>query len=229
MTRYKITYTVKGFEEEYTGSIVERDESKAKKLLKSLLREEGKTLDTITRTSIEVENVPASKEQEREALAEIQAIIDSLGESSYLKTAFAGCFEDAENNIDDDAAYSMKDRWESAERKLAETQKQIATMELDNRDLRLQIDHIKQVAACTEQQLRDKTLSDDDLSYFQELVSESIYETEGQLKEAAEAIVKNAESPSSELFQQAVIDHRNSSRKLDYLKELMNRILAVRQ
>ena len=55
-----------------------------------------------------------SKEQERKALAQIKKIVDSLGEDSYIATAFEGCFEDAEYNIRDDAAYSMKSRWDSA-------------------------------------------------------------------------------------------------------------------
>ena len=53
-----------------------------------------------------------TKEQERKALEQIRKIVAGLGEDSYIATAFEGCFEDAERNIDDDAAYSMKGRWE---------------------------------------------------------------------------------------------------------------------
>lgn len=59
----------------------------------------------------------ARKEQERAALKQIRKIVDSLGEGSYVATAFKGCFEDAEKNIEADFAYiSMKDRWESADK-----------------------------------------------------------------------------------------------------------------
>lgn len=60
----------------------------------------------------------ATKQQEREALEKIEKIIEALGPDSYIATSFEGCFEDAERNIEDDAAYSMKSRLESAENKI---------------------------------------------------------------------------------------------------------------
>ena len=58
-----------------------------------------------------------TKEQERKALEKIRKIVAELGEDSYIATALDGCLEDAERNIDEDAAYSMKGRWQSAENK----------------------------------------------------------------------------------------------------------------
>lgn len=58
-----------------------------------------------------------TKEQERKALEQIKKIVEGLGADSYLATAFEGCFEDAADNIEQDAAYSMKSRLEFAERK----------------------------------------------------------------------------------------------------------------
>lgn len=55
-----------------------------------------------------------TKEQERKALEQIKKIVDGLGQDSYIATAFEGAFEDAEYNIINDAAYSMKARWDSA-------------------------------------------------------------------------------------------------------------------
>jgi len=57
-----------------------------------------------------------TKEQERKALEQIKKIVAGLGEDSYLATAFDGCFDLAERNIDEDAAYSMKGRWEYSEK-----------------------------------------------------------------------------------------------------------------
>ena len=51
-----------------------------------------------------------TKEQERRALAKILAIIESLGEDSYVGTAFEGCAEIARQNIDNDFACSMRQR-----------------------------------------------------------------------------------------------------------------------
>lgn len=57
----------------------------------------------------------ATKEQERKALEQIGKIVADLGENSYIATAFRGCFEDAEENINNDFALSMYDRWQEAE------------------------------------------------------------------------------------------------------------------
>lgn len=48
-----------------------------------------------------------TKEQERKALAKIRTIVAELGENSYIGTAFKGAWELAEQNIDDDAAFSV--------------------------------------------------------------------------------------------------------------------------
>lgn len=58
----------------------------------------------------------ATKEQERKALEKIRKIVADLGEDSYIGTAFEGCFEIAEENIDNDFACSMKQRAERAEK-----------------------------------------------------------------------------------------------------------------
>jgi len=59
-----------------------------------------------------------TKQQERDALAKIRKIVDDLGENSYIGTAFEGCFEEAEFNIDSDAAFSLKGRLELAQQEL---------------------------------------------------------------------------------------------------------------
>ena len=69
-----------------------------------------------------------TKEQERKALEQIKKIVSALGKNSYVATAFEGCFEDAENNIEDDAAYSMKDRLESLSSDNWEQRKQIGEL-----------------------------------------------------------------------------------------------------
>ena len=55
-----------------------------------------------------------TKAEERKALEQIRAIVDALGEDSYIGFALARCLDDAETNIENDFALSMKDRYESA-------------------------------------------------------------------------------------------------------------------
>lgn len=57
-----------------------------------------------------------TKEQERKALAQIKKIVEGLGEDSYIGTAFEGCFEIAEQNIEFDWGCSMQQRWQLAEK-----------------------------------------------------------------------------------------------------------------
>lgn len=73
-----------------------------------------------------------TKEQERKALDKIRKIIADLGEDSYVATAFEGCFEVAEQNIDNDWACSLKEQVESRD-------KEIFKLQLENSNLRLDL------------------------------------------------------------------------------------------
>ena len=59
----------------------------------------------------------ATKEQERQALEQIKQIIAGLGKCSYIGMAMEGMIEDAEENIENDFALSMKDRYEGEKKK----------------------------------------------------------------------------------------------------------------
>lgn len=83
-----------------------------------------------------------TKEQERKALEQIKSIINSMGEDSYIGTAFAGCVEDAEENIENDFALSMRDRYETSEERnkaltltLAQAERKIKELEAKVSDL----------------------------------------------------------------------------------------------
>lgn len=105
MNSYKVTYLLNG--EEHYDHITERTEKAAQKRLKGIYKDAE-----ITDTELTSTLATATKEQERETLEKIKAMIAELGPQSYLAAAFDGCFEDAEQNIEDDAAYSMKARLE---------------------------------------------------------------------------------------------------------------------
>ena len=106
MNSYKFTFHYPESSDE-TAYITERTESAARK---ALLKQYGKV--EIVDSELHDTGVNATKAQERETLEKIKAMIAELGPQSYLATAFEGCFEDAEQNIEDDAAYSMKARLE---------------------------------------------------------------------------------------------------------------------
>lgn len=75
----------------------------------------------------------ATKQQEREALNKITAIIKELGEDSYIAAAFDGCLDVAEQNISNDFMCSMKEQAEDAQKEvanlLAENRKQADSLQ----------------------------------------------------------------------------------------------------
>lgn len=89
-----------------------------------------------------------TKDQERSALQKIRSIVESLGPNSYVGTAFEGCFEIAEKNIEDDFACSLKQQVESLEEALAERDAAIADRIKQRADfLQLRIDALEQEIA----------------------------------------------------------------------------------
>ena len=165
-----------------------------------------------------------TKEQERKALEQIKKIVENLGYDSYVAAAFEGCFEIAETNIENDWACSMKQRAESAEKK-------VEKLELDNRDLRNSVKVAKENASkkITDleekvRELSEKKLSDDDLTDCKQLIDNEVYEADRKRTAAANDIVLYAEATDSKEFQKAVRDHRNETKRREYLIGLSSRI-----
>ena len=104
MNSYKITYIVGEGETEETY-ITERTEAAARKLFKKASG--GRE---ITDVELYDTDAPATKDQERETLEKIKAMVAELGPQSYLATAFEGCFADAESNIENDFGDSTVQR-----------------------------------------------------------------------------------------------------------------------
>lgn len=161
-----------------------------------------------------------TKEQELKALAQIKKIVESLGADSYIGTAFEGCFEIAEENIENDFACSMKQRWESAtergDKYLAAAQrysKEKDALAAELGTLRAELD-----AA------RSKMLSADDLVDCRQLVDNEAYDAERDMKAAALDIVTFAEEPAGTNFQDAVRTHRAAASRWNYLLGLKGRI-----
>lgn len=166
MNTYEIFFTR---ENGTTGSdrFTAPDEKQARKDFRECYRHSA---GTITEVKLVSENVPASKEQERKALESIRAIIATLGPNSYLATAFEGCFEIAEENINNDFADSMKDRWLTADRKLNEAngiieelRDKLAESEKDYEAAHAAAHEIAEEKDAEIAALRARILSDDDL------------------------------------------------------------------
>lgn len=74
-----------------------------------------------------------TKAQERKALEQIRKIVEGLGEDSYIGMAFEGCFEIAEENIENDWGCSMKQNFESAVKEQGKLREIAAELQEENR------------------------------------------------------------------------------------------------
>lgn len=103
MNTYKITFTR---ENGTVGSdnFTAPSEAQARRDFKEVYRHGN---GTITSVELVSNDAPATKQQERAALEKIRKIVEELGPDSYIATAFAGCFEIAAENIENDFADSF--------------------------------------------------------------------------------------------------------------------------
>lgn len=167
-----------------------------------------------------------TKEQERKAVEKIRKIIEELGEGSYVGMALDGCLEDAESNIENDFADSMKSRWESSEKKFAAAREEIEAQKTKMRLLQETIDRLQreqEAAEEREEAIRKKALSPDDLDTLLALAVERITAIDLEVQNAAERIVESAGEPESAAFKNAVSDHRSAKRAADKYRALVER------
>ena len=233
MNEYKITYATPETDMDYT-LITERTESAATKAFKARYKGTGTTTPDIYDIELICTDACATKQQERDTLAAIKKMVEELGPQSYLATAFDGCFEIAEQNIENDFADSMKDRWihadmqfNSANGAIEELKEQLAESQ---RDLEAAHDTARAIAETNNAEiaaLRERLLSHDDLTVVIHLVTEKRLALESEVKNAAERIVEAAAEPDSAAFQNAVKDHRAAKSDVDHYTALLERLVKA--
>jgi hypothetical protein len=157
-----------------------------------------------------------TKEQERKALEKIRKIVEELGENSYVGTAFEGCFEIAEENIDNDFACSMKQRAEAAEKNV-----EIIADEV------MSIKAVVSELTAENEKLKAKTLTTAEAGTIKAILSHSKFETANLADSSAQRIVELADNPDSAEFRQAVQDNRQSKKRLAECDTLIQRLLEI--
>ena len=228
MNEYKITYSVNG--KTYTTNRVEHTEATAKRAFLKGCKEMDTTAEVLSLELIRC----ATKQQERDALEAIRKMIAELGPQSYLATAFEGCFEDAECNIENDFGDSWKRRCESAERKLdeakAEAQAKIATLEAELRKAQQGIDELVQKDDERKdaiKRMQAKALSSDDLFDIRLILEARIKEDEDEAKRASAGIVKYADDPNGEEFLEARNAYHIAQHDAEVIRELLGRVMSA--
>ena len=173
----------------------------------------------------------ATKEQERQALQKIRKIINDLGEGSYVGTAFEGCFEIAEENIDKDTAFSMRGQRDMLAEKCRELHIQLdaaradyeeskAELELERNELQKRYDSL----AWQLKELNSRTLSSNDMLYIASLLSTEIEKIDSVIENAAARIIEFADQPSQHEFASAVKEHRDAIRTKKGIQDIQSRL-----
>ena len=225
MNSYKITFRYPESADE-TAYITERTEAAARK---ALVRQYGKDAEVVD-VELHDTDVNATKEQERETLENIKAMVAELGPDSYLKTAFTGVYEIAEMNIDDDAAYNFPGRVDILEEQLKETgsklnsakrdadvaQKALATAEAQLAAAQ------EQIAALKRQQLPEELRRD-----LWVMTTTEAEASRARMAEAAEKMAVGADNPGCVLFKDAVALYRAEKARAEAMEQRATELDAL--
>lgn len=177
-----------------------------------------------------------TKEQERKALDQIRKIVESLGANSYIATAFDGCFEVAESNIENDWACSMKEQAENAQKK-AEALESLANdlgEKLSSAYKTIEINH--------ETAINDVRRLEEELKYAKShMISYELYhelrihfddETEkgkAELLRVADVMAYYSDTPEEIAFQNAVKMYKTAKDHINDCEWFVKSLEAIKQ
>lgn len=218
MNSYKFTFHHPEGSDE-TAFITERTEPTARK---ALLKRFGKDIE-ITDSELHDTDVNATKEQERETMEKIKAMVAELGPQSYLKTAFEGVFEVAEMNIDEDAAYSFPGRVSLLEEQLKEMGSKYNAARSDVEVLRSQLDHAQEQADALKKQQLPVWLH----SAVYGLASEELATSKARMEQAAETMAYYAEAPQDIALAEAVKGYRAAKERREVCEQIIKGLEAL--
>ena len=216
MNSYKITYIVGEGETEETY-ITERTEAAARKLFKKASG--GRE---ITDVELYDTDAPATKDQERETLEKIKAMVAELGPQSYLATAFEECFADAESNIENDFGDSMQRRWENSMEELSAAKEEInrlkaeiAAAQKKEEILQGQFDFASQHIKKLERQQLPEQLR----RVLWVMVTDEAEASRARMAEAADKMAVGADNPGCVLFKDSVARYRAEKARAEAMEQ----------
>lgn len=217
MNSYKVTYRYPESSDE-TIYITERTESAARK---ALVKQYGKDAEVVD-VELHDTDANATKEQERETLEKIKAMVAELGPDSYLKTAFTGVYEIAEMNIDDDAAYNFPGRVDLIEEQLKEMGSKYNAAKRDAEVLQKALDTAEaQLAAAQEQiaALKRQHLPEALRRDLWVMTTTEAEASRARMAKAAEQMAVGADNPGCVLFKDAVTLYRAEKARAEAMEQ----------
>lgn len=175
-----------------------------------------------------------TKQQERDALKKIQKIVEGLGEDSYIATAFAGCFEIADQNIEFDFGDSMKGRLELAEAKVEEltNEREALVSQLDSAKIslkRAEEQAVKEREAATAElaEAKKHILSDELYKDLWVFLTDEAKRCRELMAAGADIMADMADTPKDVAFEQAVINYRKSKARAVHCEKMADEIEKI--
>lgn len=220
MNDYRITYNLG--EETRQARVTERTEAAARKGFKAHFKD-----STIVNIELIAENVTATKDQERDALAKIKQIVEELGPQSYVGTAFEGCFRDAEDNIENDFGCSMKQKLESAEEDVAELKGKLAAAEERLGELGRLVGSLKDERRALEVKLTKRALPVDLYRTLWTFVTGEAEASRERMASTAEIMAEMADSPEDIAFKSAVANYRSAKARAEDCERMVAALEAI--
>lgn len=129
-----------------------------------------------------------TKEQERQAIQKIRKIVEGMGENSYLATAMEGVLETAEENIEYDAAFSLKGRAEVAEKEASKLKKENEELRITLKDAEEQVKRLESRCSEAYSKLQRYTLPDWMQRELDERIQTGLEKADREMREAADGM-----------------------------------------
>lgn len=223
MNNYHIIYIGADGEPKDTR-VIERSEAAARKTFK-----QSHKANDIMSVEIAEENVPATKDQEREALAKIKQMVEELGPQSYIGTAFEGCWQDAEDNIEYDHGCSMKQKLESAEFAEDELRGKLAAAKGRLEELGRMVDSLKDERKDLETKLAEHTFPEWLRFELHAFATEQETTARKSMASAAEIMAEMADTPQDIAFTNAVNSYRKAKEQRERCAKILSGLDTVKR
>lgn len=171
----------------------------------------------------------ATKEQERQAIKKIQAIIEGLGADSYIAAAMEGVLELAEDNIRDDAMYSWKQRTEAAQKELQAVNEQMKKTVIDLNTAKADMKDMQEELTERRKECLKLRMPQNDAEDLIEMVRISEKTATEQMEMAANAMARSIfnKSDNAEEYAQEYTEASIRQQKCKKLDKMLQKYMEV--